>query len=298
MKKILYLAGMMLFSTALFFTACTTDEDEPDLPPGISFVSGSGFLTDDATLTVGEEFKVKVLCEANATSGSKIASLKITRISNNQVLWDTTLSYNDATFTLEATFNALPDPAVERIDFKATDKDGQSASIDIQITTEEAAGGPIDSFTMKVLGSYQSATGSSFASINGNVYTLAQAFNNQAIIDLLYWYGASTLATIGAPDDDKANEVYTGVNGLPNWTVKNATRFKTTTLTATDFDAVTDATPCIDNATGADQTRIGNLAVGNVFAFIAVTGKHGLIKVVAINAGAAGDITIDVKVEK
>lgn len=298
MKKTLYLLGAILISAALFFTACSTDEEDPDLPPSISFVSGDGYLTDDATLTVGEEFKVKVLCEANATSGSKISSLKITRISNNQILWDTTLSYNDATFTLDATFNALPDPGVERIEFKATDKDGQSAMIDLQITTEEASGGPIDSFTMRVLGSYQSTTGSSFASINGEVYTLAEAFNNQAVIDLLYWYGSTTLATIGAPDDDKANEVYTGVNGLPNWSVKNATRFKTTTLSAAEFDAVTDATPCIDNATGADQTRIGELEVGDVFAFLAVTGKHGLIKVVSINTGAAGDITIDVKVEK
>jgi len=80
--------------------------------------------------------------------------------------------------------------------------------------------------------------------------------------------------------------------------VKSGTRFKATALSATDFDAVTDATACIDNATGADQTRMGALAEDNVFAFITVTGKHGLIKVVGINAGAAGDITIDVKVEK
>lgn len=149
---------------------------------------------------------------------------------------------------------------------------------------------------MKILGSYQSATGSSFASIDGNVYTMAQAFANQAAIDFLYWWGATTSATIGAPDDDNANAVYTGANGLPNWTTKNATRFKNTALTAAEFDAISDGAPLITNATGADQTRIGSLAVGNVFAFKTVTNKDGLIKVVAINTGAAGDITIDVKV--
>jgi hypothetical protein len=130
------------------------------------------------------------------------------------------------------------------------------------------------------------------------VYSLADAFDNQSIIDFLYWWGVSTSATIGAPDDTKANEVYTGANGLPNWSVKNSTRFKTTTLTTTDFDAVSDATPCIDNANGADQTLMGNLAVGDVFAFKSDAGKSGLIRVVAITTGTAGDITIDVKVEK
>jgi hypothetical protein len=157
---------------------------------------------------------------------------------------------------------------------------------------------PYNTFTMKILGSYQSATGSSFASIDGTVYTLAQAYANQAAVDLLYWWGASTSATIGAPDDANANQVYTGPNGLPNWVTKNATRFKATALTAAEFDAIDDGAPLITNATGATETRMGSLAVGNVFAFKTVNNKHGLIKVVAITTGAAGDITIDVKVEE
>ncbi len=294
MKKILYLAGIMLISSALFFTACTDDEESPNLPPSISFVSGSGFLTDDATVPVNSEFKVKVLCEPNATSGAKIQSLRITRVTNNQVFLDTTLAY---TVPVEVTFNALPDPGVEKIEFTATDKDGESAKASLEITTQSIAGG-INAFPMRILGSYSSPTGSSFASIDGSVYTLAQAFANQTIIDFMYWWGASTNATIGAPDDANAGLVFTGVNGLPNWTVKNGTRFKVTTLTTTEFDAVDTDEVCIDQATGADQTRMEDLAVDDVFAFITVTGKHGLIKVTSINTGAAGDITIDVKVEK
>jgi hypothetical protein len=297
MKKTLFFASLMLLSTALFFTACT-EEENPDLPPGISFVPGEGLLTSDATVIVNDTFKIKVLCEPNTTSGSIIKTLKVTRISNNQIIGENTFNADNSPYIITISFEAMSEPGLERIEFTTSDKDGQSATIDIEITTEAASGGEIDTFTMKMLGSYQSPTGSSFASIDGTVYTTAEAFANQTIIDFLYWYGASTQATIGAPDDDLAQQVYTGANGLPNWTVKNGTRFKTTALTAAEFDAVADAAVCIDNATGADQTRIGTLAINNVFAFIAVTGKHGLIKVVAINEGAAGDITIDVKVEK
>jgi hypothetical protein len=286
----------MMLSVSFFFTSCTDDTDPVDLPPSISFVTGANYVSGDATLTVNTPFTVKVLAEANVTSNAKIETMKITRVFDLQS-WDTTLTVNQTTFSLEANFTAAAQAGVERITFEITDKDGQKASIKMDITTEVAVN-PIAyrTFTMKILGSYQSATGSSFASIDGNVYTMAQAFANQAAIDFLYWWGATTSATIGAPDDDNANAVYTGANGLPNWTTKNATRFKNTALTAAEFDAISDGAPLITNATGADQTRIGSLAVGNVFAFKTVTNKDGLIKVVAINTGAAGDITIDVKV--
>ncbi|MFO7613215.1 MAG: hypothetical protein R6W71_01100 [Bacteroidales bacterium] len=295
MKKTLIFALSLLVSSALFFSSCTDDDDPLNQPPTISFISGANFISGDATLKVNESFTVKVLAEANAESGSKIQTLKISRVYNLQA-WDTTFTYNDATFTFEATFTANSQIGIERITFEITDKAGQKASIYLDITTEPDVI-PIEYFSMRIMGSYLSVTGSSFASINGNVYTMAEAFANQAIIDLLYWWGASAFATIGAPDDENANLVYTGPNGLQNWTTKNGTRFKTTTVTATEFDALNDGALIIDAATGSDQTRIGSLTVGNVIAFITVTGKHGLIKVVNINDGAAGDITIDIKVE-
>lgn len=299
MKKLTYLAGFLLLSTVLFFAACSTNDNNPDLPPSISFVAGDTLISGDATVPVGSTFSIEVLCKPNTTSGAVIKTLRVTRITNNQMFSDNTYDATSTPFDAIITFQALQDPTTESIEFTTTDKDGQSASISLQITTEETTGGAIDSFTMKVLGSYSSATGSSFASINGNVYTMQEAYNNQPIIDFLYWWGSSTDATIGAPDDPNAQLVFTGIYGLQNWNVaKNGTRFKLTALTAVEFDAVTDATPCINNASGSDQTRIPNLAVGQVFAFVSVTGKHGLIKVDAINPEAAGDITIDVKVEK
>lgn len=298
MKRSLLFALGVLLSSVLFFTACTDDEEPLDQPPTIEFVAGGSFVSSNTTLTVNTPFTVKVLAEANVTSASKIQSLKISRVFNLQT-WDTTLTYNDASFSLEVTFTSMATAGLERITFEITDKAGQKASKFLDITTEDVnIPIPINTFTMRILGSYQSPTGSSFASIDGNVYTLAQAFANQGIIDFLYWWGASTSATLGAPDDDLAGQVFTGVNGLPNWSVKNGTRFKATTITASEFDALDDGAPIIAAATGADQTRMGTLSAANVIAFKTVTGKYGVIKVVSINTGAAGDITIDVKVEQ
>jgi hypothetical protein len=300
MKRILFFLSAILITSVTLFTSCTEDTDPVDLPPTVNFVADAGYISNDATLTVGMPFAVKVLAQANVTSGSKIQSIKITRIVNNQIIWDTTLAFNDATVTLEANFNALNTVGTENIEFKATDKAGQSAKKEIKITTTNVSGGAINSWEMRILGSWNNLTvGSSFASINGNVYMLDQAFANQNLIDFIYWWGQTTAATIGAPNDPNAALVFnTGAYALSNWTTRNATKFKPTTLTSAQFDAVTDATPCIDNATGADGTRLGALAVDQVFAFISVTGKHGLIRVKNITEGSAGQITIDVKVQQ
>ncbi|NTV83017.1 MAG: hypothetical protein HGA23_01800, partial [Bacteroidales bacterium] len=264
----------------------------------ISFVAGSGYISDDATLLVNTPFVVKILAESNVTSGAKIASLNITRIVNNQIVGDTTFTFNDATVTFELTIMSYPTAAVENIEFEAVDKDGQKASISLQITTQVLSA-PIDSWTERLLGSWNNPTGSSFASINGNVYTLDEAFANQSLIDYMYWWGASTSATIGAPDDANAALVFnTGDYKLDNWTTKNATRFKTTTVSSAAFDAMTDANDIIDIATGADQTRIPDLAADQVIAFVTVTGKHGLLRVKSFTEGSDGTMTIDVKVEK
>jgi len=299
MKRIFFVFAAILISSVSLLTSCTEEEEPTNLPPSLSFVTGAGYVSDDATLEVSTPFVVKLLAEANATSGAKIDAIKITRIFNNQTIGDTTFEFNDATVTFEITFVSYYQAGVENIEFKATDKDGESKTISLQITTEEATGGAIDSWTEKILGSWNNATGSSFASINGNVYTLDQAFANQSLIDYMYWWGQTTSATIGAPDDPNAAQVFnTGDYQLANWTTKNATRFKTTTVTSAAFDAIAYASEIVDIATGANQTRIGDLAVDHVIAFVTVTGKYGLIRVKSIDTGSDGTMTIDVKVEK
>jgi hypothetical protein len=296
-KYLLFFGAIVLFSATLFISSCTSDNTTADLPPTIEFVAGSGYISGDATLTVDSPFSVKVLAESNVTSGTKLESMKITRIFNLST-WDTTLTFSETTYTLISSFIARSTAGVEKIEFKVTDKDGQSATTSLQITTELGTT-PINSFPMKILGSYDSQTGSSFASIDGSVYTLAEAFAHQASVDFLYWWGGSTSATIGAPDDPNANLVFTGANGLPNWTTKNATRFVLTTLTVAEFDAINDGNVLATEAAGATTlTRMGQLVVDNVFGFKTQTGKYGLIKVTNINEGAAGDITIDVKVQQ
>lgn len=301
MKKVFVLVSMIGLSALLFFSGCQKDDDEPQGDPTINFLVEQGYISSDATLPLSTEFKVKIAAFMNNETEAKLTGLKISRTFTQagRADWDTTLSLNkEENIQYEITFETPSILGSELLEFQIIDENSRSDETSLTITTEE----DINSFEMRILGSYDNLTvGSSFASIDGNVYTQQEAFANQAKIDFLYWWGASTSATIGAPDDANANLVFTNPNyGLPQWdaNTKNATRFVGTALTDADFDDVSIADDIMNAVNNPSDTRIGQLMESDVLGFETVDGKKGLIRVKEIIAGTDGQITIDVKVEK
>jgi hypothetical protein len=300
MKKTLLIPAALMIFGAAFLSSCSKSEDNTPAPtpPTINFVAKSGFITGDATMTVGSTFKVSLAAFPNTTSGSKLASLKVTRVFQNNpyVALDTTFSLSSLSVDLTATAN--PNVGQEKWYYRVTDKSGQYAEVSLTITTTSAAG-PINSFGMKILGAQSATAGSSFASIDGSVYTLAEAKANQAKVDLMYYYGDTDFATIAAPDDAHALTVFTNaVNGLGTWTTKNDTRFKLVT-NAINWDAITDDAVIVqETASGVTESRITNLISGKYLAFITASGKKGMIKIESITTGQTGSVTISVKVQQ
>ena len=297
MKKLVYLFAFLMVGGLFFMTACTEDE-EGDVKPTISFKGGAGYVSQDVTLDTDAEFTIGITAASNSSSGAKLSLLELTRVYNNATwfTWDTAIDVSY--YSIDITMTALNVEGTERIALKVTDKDGQSNEISVNITTESSAG-PITSFDQKILGSYQSATGSSFASADGSIYSLAEAKANQAKVDWMYFYGASDFATIASPNDSHAALVFNNAtNGLQTWTTKNNTLFRKVT-TVIDWNAITDDTIIMQEAaTEPDQTRIATLAVGDVLLFKTVTSKYGMIKVNNIAVGADGTIDISVKVQQ
>ncbi len=297
MKKLIYLFVLLMVSGLFFMTSCTDDE-EGDVKPTISFKGGAGYVSQDVTLDTDAEFTIGITAASNSSSGAKLSLLELTRVYNNATwfTWDTAIDVSY--YSIDITMTTLNTEGTERIAFKITDKDGQTSEISVNITTESSAG-PITSFDQKILGSYQSSTGSSFASADGSIYSLAEAKANQTKVDWMYFYGASDLSTIASPNDSHAALVFNNAaNGLQTWTTKNNTLFRKVS-TVIEWNTVTDDTIIMQEAaTEPDQTRIATLAVGDVLLFKTVTSKYGLIKVNNIAVGADGTIDISVKVQQ
>jgi hypothetical protein len=299
MKKMHYLFGVVLISGMALLNSCSKSSDNTvsDLTPTINFVGGTGFTSGDVTLNIKESFKVGITAFSNASSASKLVKFTVTRVFNNQPFsQDSVINTNSFSITILA--NANINVGQEAWYFKVTDKDGQTKEISFTITTVVPSG-PINTFSMKIMGAQQSSTGSSFASIDGSVYSLADAKTNAAKVDWLYFYGATNFATLAAPDDAAAATIFTDpTNGLQTWAVKNNTRFKLVT-DVIDWNSITDdAIIKAQTASGVTNTKINNLAVNNILSFIASSGKLGMIKVESISGTSDGTITISVKVQQ
>ena len=299
MKKLNFLFAIILMASMPFFTSCGTDGETTDVKPTINFTGGTGFTSSDVTLKAGDLIKVGISAFSNASSKTKLKIFKVVRTFNNNafVALDSTLNSTDA-FNITLESYAYPAAGVEKWTFTITDKDGAFSEISFNVTT--TAGGPIKSYSQKILGSYDnSAYGSSFASADGTVYSLADAKANAAKIDWMYYYGATAFATLSSPSDASAASVFSSSNGPANWSVRNDTKLGKVTLpTGLTWDAITTDAEIVALASNVSDSKVTALTVGQFLAFKTVTGKSGLIKVETITGTGAGTITYSVKVQE
>ncbi|HBF87340.1 MAG TPA: hypothetical protein DDX39_01770 [Bacteroidales bacterium] len=187
--------------------------------------------------------------------------------------------------------------------FTATDKDGEeyAAEKEIVITVEEAAvttGDPIDTYTAILMGAQSNATEGSFlATTTGTVYTQANANTNSSLIDIIYYYGSSNLATLCGPTEPTVNGGSGNLTLATGLTTQNATVLSTTTISASEFDAFDDDLEIAQLSVGT-ATLVTSLAVDDVVSFKTAAGKIGVAKVTALTADATGSITLNVKVQQ
>ncbi|PID94162.1 MAG: hypothetical protein CSA95_04505 [Bacteroidetes bacterium] len=309
MKKIAFFILMLVAGSTLLFTGCK-DPKPTEVKPTISFAVGDEYVSSDVTVPAGSEIRIGLNAEANANSGAKLTNLKMVRhfvnLNNNQTIeWDSSFSVNN--YSIDFLITTYQEEGTDTFVFTITDEKGEKAEVTLDVTTEITYG-PLNKWEDKKLGDQNNTIGSSFASLDGTVYSLEQAKENSEKIDFVYFYGATNKATLCAPSDEAAAQVYNNPNnGVATWGTRNATLFKATEVTAEQFDAIPDDndTQVIAFATGADQPKINKLddeGAPVVLGFETVSGKKGLIKIQEIvqgnSIGTAGHIMITVKVQQ
>ncbi len=152
-----------------------------------------------------------------------------------------------------------------------------------------------------------------FSSMDGMLYSYNDVTGTadpvSADIDFGYFYGATSGASLISPDEDLwSNPVPAGVGyDMSAWGTRNATEFKTSAMTAAEFDAImvnqdfTVTSEFDEFGTSPDNPkRVTSLAAGDVIAFKTAGEMYGLIKVVSVapGAGTTGYIEIEVKVTR
>jgi hypothetical protein len=272
-------------------------------PPSLVLLSGEyqpgiAYISSDTTLVVSKQFAIGIT--ANSTSDENLKSVFITRVFEN-VDTDTLLniSINNNTFTLDTLTAARTNPGTEDFYFRVTDKNNQSTTIGFTIITEPAPPNFV-TYNDRILGAQGSNIGGSFATSDGAIYTLDEAKINSDKVDFLYFYDDNNHATIAAPDDADAATVFTGINGLANWTVQNPSKFKMTTHSSSDFDQIQTSSQLVTAATlptYPNLSKVNNFTNGKVLAFQTADLKYGLIRIDNISGTSDGTIEITVKVQ-
>ncbi len=295
MKKWNLLLSMFLMAAALFVTSCTDDE-ETDPGPSLTLKGGSEYTSTDATIQVEEPILVGVTGASSTVSNDKLTRFKFSIVSNDvpEVFVDSVFSEATFNWETEITFTSVGEA---NLLFELWDKGGKKVQKSFRITVENSAM-EINKDLNFDLGSWNDAVGSFYSTTDGEVYTRGLMLNNptnQAKIDFLFFKGVVNANTIAAPDDTDANTI--NELQLEPWTIKNSTRFNTTTITAAEFDAIgtTYQFPAFDMNT--QTSKVNAVADGQVILFKTEGGKLGLIKIVDLFS--RGDLaTISVIVQK
>jgi hypothetical protein len=302
MRKIQLIAGLLLITGMGIFTSCKKDDNTP---PTLTFIGGSGFVSDDVTLNVGELFKVGV----NASSSVKLTNFKVVRTFNNNAYTVIDSTLNSESFTLTFTTEAYPEVGSEKWTFIVTDKNDESTELAFNVTTIATAG-EINTFTAVLLGGQLNPDHGSFYATSNTVFNEANANLNQNKIDMVYYYGTNKHNSIVAPASTQLSDVpefsyILDATAANHWNTTNQTKFKDVTSAVTDWSLVTNDALITANAVNMTDMFVNDLVANKIVAFETAStsanpGKKGLYKVISTGGttGADRTITIEVKIQK
>ena len=307
MKKLL-LFGLGVIASISTLTSCKKEE-VAIASPTVTFLNGVKDYT-------AKEADTAYTFVADIEAAGEISSIKIFEVATdggeNQKESITKFD-SDTKHSVKYTVQLANLVTSKKFKITVTDKKDVTTSAVFTITAYTKPAGSIKEYKATLLGSQYAKEGSFFSTTNGSVYTVANSAASSSLIDLIYYYsgdgtvGQSTSgngATIGGADDTNILGVYKGIS---SWSTKNATRFTGSTLSATEFDALTDDSKIAVISDFTDTKKIG-LAEGNIIAFKTAAGKKGLVKINKLTKGLNtvtnkddyqfGTIEIAVKVQK
>ena len=287
MKKRLKNLAIIAVILTIVFQACTKMETRPS--PTMSFSDDTLLVNTDTIIAAGDTVQVGINCKWNGQDELKTLSIYL----NNQYVNTFAVPNNvmtEGVIDLKLIKTGMDSDGWL---FELVDANGQRGYLGIMIRKDKT-GGTILKIANIVLGA-QSNTGigNFFSLQNGTAYTLQNASNNQATIDLVHGYNDTDKAYLASPAADLTNDY-----DLSAWTVKNNTLFYPTTRTPIEFDLIETDKPIIssfkeDGAT----TKATSLAAGKVYSFKSAPGKYGLIKVITVPNAKTGTISFEVKMQ-
>lgn len=319
MRKITnYLLSLLAIAGVMVFTSCDPEEETPaTTPPSLTL----SIVDPQDSYEVGDIVKIK----ADFTAEAKLIAGTISLSADNQDFTITITNGGIAANVIDLNFFSVANNTEGSFTINLPiESDFEGKDIEIEIEIEDGEGrNASDDISFKVVESLkifetvllfapdsERQQKTFFSLSEGVTFTANEVVNGpagtSAKIDLGYYYGTNDNASLAAPASYPSLIYNLGPNGQ-NWGTRNATKLKSTAITATQFiEIVTreQLRKAFDDGTTEAGVKT-KLVVGDVIAFETAStsefggGKRGLIRVKAITAGAGttGQIDLEIIVE-
>lgn len=307
MKKVIKSLAMLAVAGSFLLTSCSKDEEKKTTTTGGPTVTMTDVLGTNK-VDIGNPtvyVRVKVTPESGTTLKSagmtlKLNSTTISSTPDTTSITGTDINGYEKIDTLESgsIFSSLGVKVgdVFEVILTVVDSKGKSSSGKVSFTvyndnavltsTEIELGAQNDTaHVYKFLG-----IANNFATYTAGASGTAKT--NSDKIDFVYYYGSTQKNAFASPTNTDGAQVIWN-SEIASWTTKNDTKFKTTTLTATDFDNIKNSTKIDDQFASIDFTtgavdKITDITNNMVFAFMTASGKKGLVKFTATAADNMG----------
>ncbi len=288
-----------LVTLGMFFSGC--ESEEPETTPFIIIKTGSGLMTDGATVSPGGTMKFGI----SATGGGGvITNLVVKRIADGNVITEMDRGIYiikgglDTTLTFTRGYSEK-----ERWTFFIMNSYRDTASVSLSVYKGTgSAYGEIFYYPSITLG-YQSNTSlPQFLDVNsGMAYTSSTVTGNESLIDLVMLWHINNYPTLSCPGYGATQSYYPV---FASWTVKNMTTYDYYTsdnnlITAAQFDAAAnDSLLTLGYKPGQVSGFSKYAYTGKVVPFKTAQGKYGLVKIISAGENADGSAEIAVKIQK
>ncbi len=283
---------LLLFSSS-FFLSCSKDPQA--VPPGISLIQGEGYISHDTAMAPGTKVRVGI----HALAGNASLTYFSVRFNDgtSKILLDTGMNSPSLLYNLDV---IKTNAQVEKWTFFVMDRNRREDSVMISFGKSEISQwGRIRTVNDVVLGAQENSAAGSFYSLDNElVMNLEEAYVNQSLVDMVYYYGQYE-GTLASPNEAEAPGFFTGPHGIVNWTVKNEMRYDTTMILPAVFDASTNDSLILTAYEPTAGKKKGKfIQQGLVFSFRSPDGKLGLIKIIETSPLPSGYVKLSVKIQE
>lgn len=292
-----------VFVAIVFFLHACKEEDKTYPVPEITFINDSGYVFQDTTLLLSDFVKLGIAAKTNS-------NVELTHFNYTLIEDDTNItSVDTGVFTKEFSYALNISKGIafkDKWEFYVRDRDSRKSNVISVVFTKDSASifGNIINIPSLIFGAQLNNAYKGFFSIEAKqLYSLEEGYNNQELINLLYFYDffdgdENTISSPGANIDES---VFPGSYGLLNWATKNTTRFiEQANITLADFDACQNDSLILANTFtfSSGKRKAKNLAAGKIFAFVTEKGKRGLFKVIDVQGTDGGYVEVALKIQE